>query len=59
MIIYSETKPHATKALVYNKNYYKFDFSLTIEDPNIDDIMYYMIKGDFKNVEVVKNFHSK
>lgn len=47
-IIYKEKGKYATKALVkYRKRYFEEE-GLTVEVPSIEDIMYYMLKGEEK-----------
>ncbi len=49
-IIFLEKTEYNTKALIKQKKYSKLPYGFNVEEPNIGDIVYYMIRGDFKNV---------
>ena len=45
-IIYKESGSYQTTALVLNDEFYEYDEELVVEAPSIDDVMYYIVKGD-------------
>lgn len=45
-IIYKESGAYQTTALVLNDEFYEYDEELVVEAPSIDDVMYYIVKGD-------------
>lgn len=45
-VIYKEKGKYASKALVANRRLSNYDDSLTVEIPSIEDIMYYLMKGE-------------
>ena len=48
-IIYKESGSYQTTALVLNYEFYEYDEELVVEAPSIDDVMYYIVKGDENN----------
>ncbi|MGN1033668.1 MAG: ABC transporter ATP-binding protein [Intestinibacter sp.] len=48
-IIYKETGAYQTTALVLNDEFSEYDEELVVEAPSIDDVMYYIVKGDENN----------
>ena len=48
-IIYKESGSYQTTALVLNDEFYEYDEELVVEAPSIDDVMYYIVKGDENN----------
>lgn len=45
-IIYKESGSYQTTALVLNDDFSGYDKELVVEAPSIDDVMYYIVKGD-------------
>ncbi|MGM9535783.1 MAG: ABC transporter ATP-binding protein, partial [Intestinibacter sp.] len=45
-IIYKESGSYQTTALVLNDEFSEYDRELVVEAPSIDDVMYYIVKGD-------------
>ena len=45
-IIYKESGAYQTTALVMNDELSNYDKELVVEAPSIDDVMYYIVKGD-------------
>ena len=45
-IFYMECGYYQTTALVLNDEFYEYDEELVVEAPSIDDVMYYIVKGD-------------
>lgn len=45
-IIYKESGSYQTTVLVLNDEFYEYDEELVVEAPSIDDVMYYIVKGD-------------
>lgn len=45
-IIYKESGSYQTTALVMNDEFSEYDKELVVEAPSIDDVMYYIVKGD-------------
>lgn len=45
-IIYKESGSYQTTAIVLNDEFYEYDEELVVEAPSIDDVMYYIVKGD-------------
>lgn len=48
-IIYKESGAYQTTALVMNDELSNYDKELVVEAPSIDDVMYYIVKGDENN----------
>lgn len=48
-IIYKEKGHYQTTALVLNDGSSDYDVELVVESPSIDDVMYYIVKGDEDN----------
>lgn len=45
-IIYKESGAYQTTVLVINDEFSEYDKELVVEAPSIDDVMYYIVKGD-------------
>lgn len=51
LMIWSETTAYGGKALIRKRRLSILPDGVLVQRPTIEDIMYYMVKGDFKNVE--------
>lgn len=48
-IIYSESETYLTKALIRYRHFQELDREITVTNPTVEDIIYYMVKGGVKH----------